>query len=75
MFCIESKLLPQLWEVLIFLVMRILLVEDDLRLASLVAEALSDYGYVVDTAADGELGWDQSRREDYGVILLDVDAI
>ncbi|MDJ0706431.1 MAG: response regulator transcription factor [Leptolyngbyaceae cyanobacterium MO_188.B28] len=52
--------------------MRILLVEDDIPLAETVVEALSDYGYVVDAVADGELGWDQFRREEYGIILLDV---
>ena len=52
--------------------MRILLVEDDFRLAEVVVEALSDYGYVVDAALDGESGWKQSRQEDYSVILLDV---
>ena len=52
--------------------MRILLVEDDVRLAKVVVEALSDYGYVVDAVPDGESGWDQSQREDYSILLLDV---
>ena len=37
--------------------MRILLVEDDIRLAETLAEALTDERYVVDIATDGETGW------------------
>lgn len=53
--------------------MRLLLVEDDYDLAEVVTEALMDYNYVVDIAADGEIGWEQATREDYGVILLDIN--
>ena len=52
--------------------MRILLVEDDVRLAEVLVEALSDYGYIVDAVSDGELGWELSKQEDYSIILLDV---
>jgi len=37
--------------------MRILLVEEDVRLAETLAEALTDQRYVVDIATDGEAGW------------------
>lgn len=52
--------------------MRLLLVEDDFRLAEVVAEALSDYGYVVDVASDGEMGLEQARFAEYSIILTDV---
>ncbi|NJO93671.1 MAG: response regulator transcription factor [Hydrococcus sp. RM1_1_31] len=52
--------------------MKLLLVEDDPRLAELVAEALSDYGYVVDVARDGEMGWYHATEQDYALIMLDV---
>ncbi|MEL7522410.1 MAG: response regulator transcription factor, partial [Cyanobacteria bacterium J06553_1] len=52
--------------------MRILLVEDDTRLAETLAEALNDQRYVVDIAADGETGWHQANILEYGLILLDV---
>ncbi len=52
--------------------MRILLVEDDVRLAETLAEALSDQRYVVDIAADGETGWHQAKVLDYDLMLLDV---
>ena len=53
--------------------MRILLVEDDIGLAEVLAEALGDYGYAVDVVYDGEMGWEQATREDYSTILLDVN--
>jgi DNA-binding response OmpR family regulator len=52
--------------------MRILLVEDDVRLAETLAEALTDQRYVVDIATDGESGWHQARALEYDLILLDV---
>lgn len=52
--------------------MRILLVEDDVRLAETLAEALSDQHYVVDIATDGESGWHQVKTLDYDLMLLDV---
>lgn len=38
--------------------MRILIVEDDERIAESLAEALTDQHYVVDIATDGQVGWD-----------------
>jgi len=51
---------------------KILLVEDDCRIAGALAEALSDQNYAVDLAADGEKGWDLLEAFDYNLILLDV---
>ncbi|MFM7575275.1 MAG: response regulator transcription factor [Snowella sp.] len=52
--------------------MRILLVEDDLRLAETLAEALSDQLYTLDIAGDGILAWDYIKNLDYDLVLLDV---
>ena len=52
--------------------MRILLVEDDLRLAETLAEALSDHLYTVDIAANGLLAWDYVKSLEYDLVLLDV---
>ncbi|UBF25946.1 response regulator transcription factor [Kovacikia minuta CCNUW1] len=52
--------------------MKILLVEDDVRLAETLAEALTDQHYVVDVATDGEVGWHQVKTLDYDLLLLDV---
>lgn len=52
--------------------MRILLVEDDERIAQPLAENLTDQNYVVDIALDGEAGWDFIQAFAYDLILLDV---
>ncbi|XWK90301.1 MAG: response regulator transcription factor [Phormidium sp.] len=52
--------------------MRILLVEDDLRLAETLAEALTDQRYVVDVVSDGETGWEQVKVLNYDLMLLDL---
>lgn len=52
--------------------MRILLVEDDTRLAETLAEALMDQRYVVDIATDGESAWHQVKTLEYDLMLLDV---
>ncbi len=52
--------------------MRILVVEDEPRLASFLANGLRENGYAVDIAADGEEGMHLGRSGIYDVILLDI---
>jgi two-component system OmpR family response regulator len=52
--------------------MRILLVEDDADLQRLLKRALSDAGYVVDTAGDGEEGHFLGDTEPYDAVILDL---
>ncbi len=52
--------------------MRILVVEDDLRLAAMLQEALTACQYVVDVASDGETAWDWVQTIDCDLIVLDV---
>jgi DNA-binding response OmpR family regulator len=52
--------------------MRVLLVEDDRRIASDVAQALEATGYIVETVSDGEEAWFRGDTEDYGAIILDL---
>jgi DNA-binding response OmpR family regulator len=52
--------------------MRILLVEDDIRLAETLAEALTDQLYTVDIAIDGESALDYTKALDYDLLLLDI---
>lgn len=52
--------------------MRILLVEDNVRLAEALSEALTDQLYVVDVVKDGESAWDQVKAISYDLVLLDV---
>jgi DNA-binding response OmpR family regulator len=52
--------------------MRLLLVEDDRRIAADVEGALKAAGYVVETVRDGEEAWFRGDTEDYGAIVLDL---
>lgn len=52
--------------------MRVLLVEDDLRIAAFVSKGLRERAYAVDTANDGEAALYQSAINDYDIIILDV---
>ena len=52
--------------------MRVLLVEDDARIATAVAATLEAQGYRVDTVGDGETAWFQGDVEDYAAVVLDL---
>lgn len=52
--------------------MRILLVEDDIRIARGVKLALEGVGYAVDHVRDGEAAWFQGDTEDYDAAVLDL---
>mgnify|MGYP001546719960 FL=1 len=52
--------------------MRILVVEDDRKVAGLIEQGLKEEGHVVDLAGDGEEGTTLAHVYDYDVILLDV---
>lgn len=52
--------------------MRILVVEDDTRIASDVGSALRDAGYACDFASDGEDAWFKGDTEPYDLIVLDL---
>ena len=51
---------------------RILLIEDDARLAGLITEYLGEAGFVVSTAATGRAGLDRIGREPYDAVVLDL---
>jgi two-component system copper resistance phosphate regulon response regulator CusR len=52
--------------------MRILVVEDEHRIAQAVKEGLEQESYAVDVAYDGEDGYNSATAEEYDLILLDV---
>jgi DNA-binding response OmpR family regulator len=52
--------------------MRVLLVEDDRRIADDVERALQASGYVVETAGEGEDAWFRGDTEDYAAVILDL---
>ena len=52
--------------------MRILLVEDERRIAEDVTKALKAAGYAVDVVGDGEQAWFQGDTETYDAVILDL---
>ncbi|MEV0005750.1 response regulator transcription factor [Micromonospora sp. NPDC050980] len=52
--------------------MRLLVVEDETRLAGALRRGLSAEGFVVDVAATGPAGLDAARHGDYDAMILDV---
>src|SRR5437773_12326154 len=52
--------------------MHVLVVEDETRLSRQLARALSDAGYAVDTAADGERADFLVQTERYDAVVLDL---
>lgn len=52
--------------------MRILVVEDEPRIAADIRSGLESANYAVDTARDGEDAWFKGETEDYDAIVLDL---
>ncbi len=52
--------------------MRILLVEDDLKIASFIVKGLIAVGYAVDHAMDGEEGLHLALTEPYDTAIIDI---
>ncbi len=52
--------------------MRILLVEDDLKIASFIIKGLKAAGYAVDHAPDGERGLHMALTEPYDTAIIDL---
>lgn len=52
--------------------MRILVVEDEPRIAADVRAALEAAGYLVDIVRDGEEAWFRGDTEDYDLVVLDL---
>jgi len=52
--------------------MRLLLVEDDLQIASFIMKGLKQAGFVIDHAIDGEDGLHMALYEPYDVAIIDI---
>jgi two-component system OmpR family response regulator len=53
-------------------IVRVLIVEDDATIADFVAKGLSEAGYAVDVAADGERGMEMAIRGAYDAAIVDL---
>jgi DNA-binding response OmpR family regulator len=51
---------------------RILLVDDDVKFASVLRSGLEEHGYAVDVAHDGSDGYHLASVEPYDLIILDI---
>ena len=52
--------------------MRILVVEDDVRIVRDIITTLESAGYVVEAVGDGEAAWFRGDMEDYDLVVLDL---
>jgi two-component system OmpR family response regulator len=52
--------------------MRVLIVEDDRKIASFVAKGLKQAGFTVDTCSDGEEGFDMGCDHPYDAAVVDI---
>jgi two-component system copper resistance phosphate regulon response regulator CusR len=52
--------------------MRLLLVEDEKKLADLVSRTLKAERYAVDTAHDGKRGWELAQAYEYDLAIIDL---
>lgn len=52
--------------------MRILLIEDEKRLSHFIKKGLTEQGFAVDWAFDGEEGLYLAQQESYDIIILDI---
>jgi two-component system copper resistance phosphate regulon response regulator CusR len=52
--------------------MRILLVEDEKKVADMIARGLKAERYAVDVCHDGQQGWDTANAYDYDLMILDL---
>ena len=52
--------------------MRMLVVEDEPKIALDVSRALESAGYVVEVARDGEDAWFRGDTEDFSLVVLDL---
>ena len=52
--------------------MKILVIEDSVRLADTIAEALQNENYAVDIANDGQIGYEHASTGIYDMIILDL---
>ena len=52
--------------------MRLLIVEDDKKIAGFIARGLRAEGFAVDIAGDGTVSWEMASSVDYDLIVLDL---
>lgn len=51
---------------------KILLVEDEVNIASFIERGLLEFGHEVHVAYDGQAGWELVQQEDFELLILDI---
>lgn len=51
---------------------KILLVEDEINIASFIERGLQEFGHEVRVANDGQAGWELVQQEDFQLLILDI---
>ncbi|MCD7931870.1 MAG: response regulator transcription factor [Tannerellaceae bacterium] len=51
---------------------KILLVEDEVNIASFIERGLQEFGHEVTVAHDGARGWEIVQKESFGLLILDI---
>lgn len=51
---------------------KILLVEDEVNIASFIERGLQEFGHEVTVAHDGARGWEFVQKESFGLLILDI---
>ena len=51
---------------------KILLVEDEINIASVIERGLQEFGHEVCVANDGQAGWELVQQEDFQLLILDI---
>ena len=52
--------------------MKVLLVEDEAAVGTMLTKGLKESGYAVTLAPDGQTGWDMTRGHEFDIIILDI---
>lgn len=50
----------------------ILVVEDEVNIASFIERGLREFGHEVTVAYDGAVGWEMVRKQDFELLILDI---
>ena len=51
---------------------KILLVEDEVNIASFIERGLKEFGHTVSVANDGNSGWELIRQEVFDLLIIDI---
>lgn len=51
---------------------KILLVEDEINIASFIERGLREFGHEVYVAYDGAAGWELTQKNDFQLLILDI---